>query len=426
MRSKSLSNGLQAVFAMFIVTLFAASAPAAEKKLHDFNGSDGANPLYGSLIRDAAGNFYGTTSTDGDSGGGTVFELTPNGSGGWTEKKLHNFDNGYRSTDGFYPRAGLIFDAAGNLYGTTYEGGDYGGGTVFELTPNGSGGWTEKKLHNFGNGTDGSGPQATLIWDAAGNLYGTTTYGGSAPCGPGCGTVFEMTPNGSGGWTEKKLHNFNPFNGSDGKFPTGGVIFDRAGNLYGTTTYGGTHQCNLDGCGMVFEVSPNGIGGWTERNLHNFGNGTDGTNPYAGLIFDSAGNLYGTTSSGGDYGYGTVFEMTPREGGGWTEKKLHNFGTGTDGAIPEASLIFDAAGNLYGVTDNGGDYTQGTVFEMTPNGSGGWTEKKLHNFGSGTDGEIPEGGLIFDGDGNLYGTTRLGGAHSCGFFGCGTVFEVTP
>jgi uncharacterized repeat protein (TIGR03803 family) len=247
------------------VTLFATSTWAAshESVLHAFKprGTDGANPSAG-LIFDAAGNLYSTTGLGGTYNVGTVFELTPNGSGGWTEKVLHNFNN--NGTDGASPNA-VIFDAAGNLYGTTNQGGDYGAGTVFELTPNGSGGWTEKKLHNFGNGTDGASPNA-VIFDAAGNLYGTTEQGGVY----NAGTVFEMTPNGSGGWTEKKLYSFG-INGTDGTYPYVGLIFDTAGNLYGTTNQGGDY-----GAGTAFEMTPNGSGGWTEKKLHNFGNGTMG------------------------------------------------------------------------------------------------------------------------------------------------------
>ncbi len=259
----------------------------------------------------------------------------------------------------------MIIDAAGNLYGTTEYGGDYscggpGCGTVFELMPTEGGGWTEKKLHNFGNGTDGVFPLADLNLDVAGNLYGTT-YGGGGLCSYGCGTVFELTPNGNGNWTEKVLHSFND-NGTDGDLPYAGLIFDAAGNLYGTTVAGGSSYA-----GTVFELTPHGNGNWTEKVLHSFSNvGTDGASPFAGLIFDAAGNLYGTTTYGGNHP-GTVFELTPTGGGDWTEKVLHSFSNvGTDGAYPYGGLIFDAAGNLYGTTYLGGTYNYGTVFEVTP------------------------------------------------------------
>src|SRR5271167_2135923 len=341
----------------------------------------------------------------------------------WSDKVLHNFnDNG---TDGYYPYASLIFDAAGNLYGTTSFGGAYGYGTVFELTPTAGGGWTETVLHSFGNGTDGAEPYASLIFDAAGNLYGTTQYGGIYHVG----TAFELTPTAGGGWTATVLYNFGSRSGSgtDGYWPSS-LILDAAGNLYGTTQSGGTH-----GVGMVFELTPTADGGWTEQVLHNFGSsGTDGAFTQAGLIFDAAGNLYGTTFEGGSYILGTVFELTPTAGGGWTETVLHSFGNGTDGAYPYASLIFDAVGNLYGTTQHGGTYNFcsggcGTVFELTPTAGGDWTEQMLLNF-NGTDGANPDVGLIFDAAGNLYGTTQSGGTyHNCnGGFYCGTVFELMP
>jgi uncharacterized repeat protein (TIGR03803 family) len=257
MRSKRLPGGLMAALVIFAAALLMTSTFAAAQVqgqvLHNFNGTDGAYSQAG-LIFDAAGNLYGTTAGGGTSFAGTVFELTPIAGGGWTEKVLHNFNND--GTDGYLLYAGLVMDAAGNLYGTTYEGGTYNGGTVFELTPTAGGGWTEQVLWSFGNGTDGIEPQADLIFDAAGNLYGTTRVGGAY----GPGTVFELTPTGSGGWTERVLHNFN---GMDGNNLSGGLIFDAAGNIYGTTGFGGT-----DDKGTVFELSPAAGGGWTEQALH--------------------------------------------------------------------------------------------------------------------------------------------------------------
>src|ERR1022692_2364418 len=286
MRGKRLSIRLRAVLAIFAAALFVAStwAAAQEKVLHNFNhdGTDGWRPEAG-LIFDAAGNLYGTTSQGGSSAVGAVFELTPAAGGTWTEKVLHSFLND--GTDGVNPVAGLIFDGAGNLYGTTYQGGTYGDGTVFELTPAAGGTWTEQVLHNFNyDSTDGAGPHAGLIFDAAGNLYGTAASGGTYSYG----TAFELTPAAGGTWTEKVLWNFG--SGADGSYPQGGLIFDAAGNLHGTTTSGGAH-----GPGTVFELMPAGGGTWSERVVHSFGNGADGSGPYAGLIFDAAGNLYGTT-----------------------------------------------------------------------------------------------------------------------------------
>jgi uncharacterized repeat protein (TIGR03803 family) len=372
MRGKKCFIGLRAILAIFTVTLLVTSTRAAaqEEVLYSFhydNGTDGYAPSAG-LIFDTAGNLYGTTywggtySCPGSHGCGTVFELTPIAGGGWTEQVLHSFGSG---TDGIWPSAGLTFDAAGSLYGTTSWGGTYGYGTVFELTPAPGGGWTEKVLHNF-NGTDGAAPYAGLIFDAAGHLYGTTKEGGAY----GYGAIFELARSVSavgGGWTEKVLHSFNS---TDGAGPVAGLIFDAGGKLYGTTIQGGTYND-----GAVFELarSVSAVGGsWTEKVLHSF-NSTDGAGPVAGLIFDAVGNLYGTTLYDGTYencdygaGCGTVFELTSIVGGGWTEQVLHSFGGGADGQNPQAGMIFDAAGNLYGTTNVGGDEGGGTVFEIRP------------------------------------------------------------
>ena len=399
MRVKRPSIRLIATLAIFMTILFAGGtqAAAADNVLHSFNndGTDGHAP-YAGLIFDAAGNLYGTTYEGGTLGYGTVFELTPAGGGTWTEKVLYTFSN----TDGANPYAGLIFDTAGNLYGTTLQGGTHGFGTVFELTPAAGGTWTEKVLHDFNNdGTDAADPKAGLIFDAAGNLYGTAVEGGAHRGG----AVFELTPAGGGAWTEKVLYSFVAGGG-----PYGGVIFDGAGNLYGTTSGGGTSNA-----GTVFELTPAGGGSWTEQDLLDF-NGTNGAYPWAGLIFDAAGNLYGTTTQGGTYNAGTAFELMPAGGGTWTEKVLHSFGNGTDGSSPQAGLIRDAAGNLYGTAFAGGSYGGGTVFRLNAQG-----EVLLQNF-SGADGLDPNAGLIFDATGNLYGTTVFGGASNEG-----AVFEIT-
>ena len=336
------------------------------------------------------------------------------------EEVLHSFGKGM---DGRFPEAGLTIDSKGNLYGATGEGGADGGGMVFELTPKAGGGWTEKVLHNFpSDDKDGAYPLASLVFDTAGNLYGTTEYGGSEASG----TVFELTPEAGGKWTEKVLHSFHD-NGKDGYDPEARLILDTAGNVYGTTTYGG----GASTYGTVFELTPKAGGRWAEKVLHRFDyNGKDGVNPYAGLILDTAGNLYGTTGGGGAYTYGTVFELTHKAGGKWTEKVLHNFNdNGKDGYLPAASLIFDSAGNLYSTTNVGGASGAGcggegcgTVFELTPKAGGRWTEKVLHSFSdNGKDGVSPYAGLIFDAAGNLYGTTYFGGAS-----GVGTAFEIKP
>jgi uncharacterized repeat protein (TIGR03803 family) len=331
----------------------------------------------------------------------------------------------------------LIFDAAGNLYGTTSGGGVHGFGTAYELSPSAGGAWTFTVLHQFlyntAGGVDGAYPRGSLVFDAAGNLYGTTLWGGTGPCTSeanlvGCGTVFELIPLGGGSWGEKTLHSFG--NGTDGTFPDAGLTIDAAGNLYGVTYLGGTGPCMLGGnpgCGIVYELSPGTGGDWAEKLLHQF-NGTDGEAPVGSVIFDAKGNLYGATFSGGANGWGTVFELTSNAGkwGKWGEKVLHSFNeSGSNGASPYSGVAMDAAGNLYGTTSAYGQGGYGNVYELTPSASGHWTEKVLRSFGSTIHsiayGMTPLDSLTIDGSGNLYGTTSAGGAYNGG-----TVFEIKP
>jgi len=389
-----------------IAAALISSTPALTQSgvLHNFGqGTDGLSPS-ASLILDSAGNLYGATYSGGTYNSGIVFELTPGAAGTWDETVIHHFGSGI---DGRNPQASLIFDAAGNLYGTTNAGGPLHYGTVFQLTPVAGGGWTETVIHNF-NSRDGQAPQSSLILDLAGNLYGTSFVGGAY----GLGVAFELMPKGGGVWTEKVLHSFG--HGQDGSYCEAGLILDRAGNLYGTTVNGGTYNE-----GTVFELTSTG-GVWSETILHNFSsNSTDGYQPYAGLIFDAVGNLYGTTFAGGTRGYGTVFELMPSAGGNWTEKALHSFnGTATGGAFAEGGLIFDDLGNLYGTTVGGGPSGFGMVFKLAPNAGGNWSMKVLHSF-NGKDGYLPRTGLAIDAFGNLFATTTSGGAYKQG-----TVFEI--
>jgi uncharacterized repeat protein (TIGR03803 family) len=371
--------------ALVAVAGFSSTAEAQQlTTLYSFTGSgsgDGANPG-ASLIADPAGNLYGTTAGGGASGQGTVFQLDPSGN----PSVLYSFTGG----DGSHPRSALIADAAGNLYGTTINGGANDAGTVFQLTPSG----TLNVLYSFTGGSDGALPFAGLIADAAGNLYGTTNGGGAG----GQGTVFRLDPSGT-------LTVLYSFTGGNDASPWAGLIADAAGNLYGTTEGG-------DGPGEVFQLTPSG----TLNVLHNF-TGPDGAVPHGGLITDAAGNLYGTTHNGGTSGYGTVFQLTPS--GALTV--LHSFSGGGDGAYPEAGLIADIAGNLYGTTYGGGAGAPGTVFQLTPSGALG----VLHSFTGGSDGGRPVADLIADAAGNLYGTTSTGGATASCPGGCGTVFELS-
>lgn len=414
MQNTGVSRGLIALLTIsaLAVLLTTARATAEEEKVLHNCGSrsnDGILP-YAGLVSDAAGNLYGTTQEGGVYHLGTVFELSHTEGGFWTEKVLHNFGN---KGDGEEPKGGLIFDAAGNLYGTTSQGA-HSGGVVFELSPKTGGAWTEEILHTFKgafNSGEGAAPLSSLTFDAAGNLYGTTSAGGIGDEG----TIFELTPTTSGPWTEKILQIFSN-NGADGGSPQGNLIFDTLGNFYGTTVNGGA-----SGDGVVFEMTPTGGGNWTEAILHSFSStGGDGQFPSSGLTFDAAGNLYGTTLAGGAFNYGTVFELSSSAGGNWTETILLNFNT-TDGEYPIAGLISDAHSNLYGTTGSGGANGYGAVFVLTPVIGGGWAETVLYSFGNFPDGQTPEGGLIFDTSGRrLYGTTYFGGTND------GTVFEITP
>jgi uncharacterized repeat protein (TIGR03803 family) len=401
------------------VALLAGIAQSEEKVIYSFSDPGGAVAPISNLISDASGNLYGTAFYGGTNGDGMVFELSPS-SGVWQMSILHSFN--YNGIDGVWPTAGLVFDGAGNLYGTTEFGGIencglIGCGTVFELSPAGDGSWTETILHQFDN-TDGYEAHAGVVLDAAGNLYGTTATGGAS----GQGTVYELSPGANHHWTYHMLHDFTGL--SDGGIPYGGVILDHAGNLYGMTAQGGGSSANCKyGCGVVFELyAPKG-GDRSGTVLHYFGrDDNDGWYPQAGLVFDQAGNLYGTAGQGGANHSGVVFELSPAGNNQWQETLLYTFDCCNDAANPDGDLIFDSAGNLYGVTlDGGGPHNWGTAFELTP-GSTQWTETILHDFHlNGFDGANPGTTLLLDGAGNLYGTTSRGGTADEG-----AVFEIVP
>ena len=398
-----LSTALLAVGLLTLAAAPGAWAASQYTTLFTFTvgHDDGIRPR-GGLVFDQAGNLYGTTSRGGAHGAGTVFKLTPNGDGTWAQNVLYSFKAG---NDGAGPEASLIFDQGGNLYGTTAEGGSSNGGTVFKLTPKGSV-WIESVLYSFAAG-NGYAPVAELIFDTAGNLYGTTSMGGAH----GSGTAFRLTPNG----TESVLYSFcSATNCSDGNGPMAGVIFDQSGNLYGTTSRGGALNQ-----GTVFKLSPNG-GSRRHSVLHSFTGTKDGSDPLAGLIFDTIGNLYGTTSSGGANGLGVVFKLAPNANGSWQERVLRNFTGSKGGANPAAGLIFDQNGNLCGTTIRGGPHEHGVAFRLEPNTGGGWHETVLVYFNE-HPGAVPYSGLILDTLGNLYGTTFGQGA-----FDPGSVYEITP
>jgi uncharacterized repeat protein (TIGR03803 family) len=376
--------------------VFKLNSSGQETVLYNFSGSDGESP-YAGLTMDAAGNIYGTTSGGGSKGLGVVYKINTAGH----ERVLHNF----KGADGRSPYAGVTLDAAGNLYGTTLHGGARGYGVVYKLNPSGH----ETVLYSFTGGADGGSPEAGVILDAAGNLYGTTGYGGLTPGDDGCGVVFKLDTAGH----ETVLHAFT--GSDDGCSPTGGVTLDSAGNLYGTTTIGGTANK-----GVVFKLDASG----NETVLYSFQGLQGGSFPDAGVILDSAGNLYGTASGGGAAEGGVVYKINTAG----QQTVVYSFPAGA-GAFPNAGVTLDATGNLYGTTTTGGTWNAGAVYKMNPSGR----EIVLYSFTGGADGGTPQSGVVFDAEGNLYGTTVNGGSAtlpSCagpsGQQGCGVVYKIDP
>jgi uncharacterized repeat protein (TIGR03803 family) len=422
MRSKKLFSTGKPTFVIFIALLLASAIIPTQaqarkfKVLHTFHGRDGAGPG-GVLVLDSAGDLYGTTAGGGSGkcsqfGCGAAFKLDKAGKQVW----MHSFNG----ANGLNPYAGLLA-ASGSLFGTTLYGGDTncvppeGCGTVFKLSKTGK----ETLLHKFTGDPDGFFPEALLVEDTDGNLYGTTYVGGSS----GNGAVFRIDHAGK----ETILYSFT--GGSDGCFPYPGVILDSGGDLYGVASEGGNGFCN-SGDGVVFKVDSSG----RETVLHAFGGG-DGANPSSVLLFDKKGNLYGTTALGGNsgcgLGCGVVFELTPQSGGHWSETVLYSFCSQTnctDGETPGTGpLVRDSSGNLYGTTYFGGAYRNcngdgcGVVFKLDSTGK----ETVLHSFSGGADGALPFAGLTTDSSGNLYGTTTGGGATCYTSHTCGVLFKIT-
>jgi uncharacterized repeat protein (TIGR03803 family) len=405
--------------ALVLVTI--AQAQATEKVIKNLYTP---NPN-GGLIFDQNGNLYGTT--DGAYRKyGTVFKLRHYSNGVWGNRLLYGFTG---TTDGAYPHSHPIFDSAGNLYGATRAGGTnycpyttqaLSCGVVFELMPTPTGQWTEKVLYNFKGGMDGANPSAGVISDSAGNLYGTTAFGGFFH-----GTVFKLMHSPNGTWSEKVLYRFT--GDTDGGGPSGGLVLDTAGNLYGTTVIGGN-----TGHGTIFELSPGPSGTWTFRSLHSFCSRVgcrDGAGSSLGVILDSHGNLYGVTSLGGNVpcfaneaGCGTAFKLSRGQNGTWAFNLLYLFCSlpaCADGAQLGGGLILDSAGNLYGTTTTGGSANQGTVFKLSHVSGSPWTDDVLYSFCAlpqCADGFEPTGSLVRDSAGNLYGTTPVGSK----------VFEIIP
>ena len=356
--------------------------------VHNFTGgSDGGSPVDG-LMMSANGGLFGTTSSGGTAGLGTVFKI----GGHDTQTVLHSFQGG---ADGATPNGGVIDDTSGTMFGTTTAGGASGAGTVYSER-----GTTETVLYSFAGGTgDGATPQAGLVMDAKGNLYGTTSAGGAS----GNGTVFELVApkRKTGAWTETVLYSFGT--GTDGAAPVGRVIFDAAGNLYGTTSTGGT-----SGYGTVFQLQPGAT--WKENILHSFQNADDGYTPYAGLVADGSGNFYGAATAGGSNGGGTLFELSPSDGGFTFSVITSVPGWGVSGTFRD--VLVQPNGVIYATTHCDGANNAGTIYELTPSG-GSWTYNLLYTFTGGSDGLYSISNLVLKA-GKLYGTTIYGGANNAG------------
>lgn len=387
--------------------------------IHNFSGGgDGKTPDTGTL--DGAGNFYGTTEAGGSNqpncgstGCGTVFKLTQK-NGAWVLSTLYNFTGG---SDGNAPRAGLTLGPDGSIYGSTVGGGGHGFGTVYKLQPSFTFcrsilcPWNETILHRFTAGSDGADPSGLVIFDHSGNLYGTTRGGGGSPnctADDGCGVVYELTPAG-GSWTESLLYTFA--GGADGAYPATGVVLNSAGDFFGTCSGGPSNN------GVVYQLSPSGSG-WSKSFIYQFTGMSDGYGP-VGVSIDSAGNLYGATDFGGAGGGGTVYELSPQNGG-WLYSLLYPLTGNPSSYGPVARLTMDAAGNLYGTTLQGGEFGAGSVFKLTP-AMGSWAYTSLHDFTGGDDGSNPGSRVVLDAQGDVYGATTSGGA-----FNYGVAFKISP
>lgn len=398
MSGRKAVSAVAAVSVVLLLTLSSASPAwgASYKVLYKFRGKGDGQYPDAPLIFDAAGNLYGTTGPDDSRSNGTVFKLTPQPDGSWTEQVLYTF------TDENFPFSRLAFDSAGNLYGTTYDCSGNTFGTVFQLTPNPGRAWTKTTLHTF-DGSDGAWPWGDLIFDAAGNLYGTASD-----------TAFEMTPQHDGTWAFTVIHTFKGPRYGDGDSSLAGMIFDTSGNLYGTTAAGGTGNCDGLGCGTVFELTPNPDGSWGESILFSFSRVQEFPYPTSAVTFDAHGNLYGALGSlSTKY---KIYRLRHHPDGSWTKRTIKVL-KGTPNILTRNGVIIDAAGNLYGVTTMGGRYDSGTVFKLVPQPQGSWELITLHIF---KNHNYPVATLLMDSSGTLYGTTTQGGN------GYGLVFEITP
>jgi uncharacterized repeat protein (TIGR03803 family) len=395
------------VIALSYASLFLPIAAPAQtvRILHAFSGPDGAYAS-GRLVFDSAGNLYGTTYNGGEKrDNGVVYELSPAADGSWTETVIYSFAGG---NDGKNPHAGIIFDKAGNLFGTTFMGGRYDAGTVFELSPAIGGGWTEKVLYSFlPHHNDAITPSFPLVMDASGNLFGCALGGAE-----GIGAVFELTPVANGRWKESVILDGDV----DGSYFQG-LAFDQAGNLYVEAFYGGTA-----GNGTIQRLTHTAAG-WQRGIVHSFQAGSDGSNPEGGLTFQPPNRILGVTPSGGTFDYGTAFKLVPAQGGTWSETILYNFGTdggSSDAISPIFPLTIGGPGKVFGLTGAGGSLGQGAAFELTDT-SEGWAENILYSYPGGQTPENANDGFVLDGAGNLYAVDSYQTPDNYG-----AVYEITP
>ena len=398
-----------AVTLLLMVILVSAASASTTRVIYSFAGGNDGAYADTDLVADSAGNLYGTSVQDGRFGSGTVFRLSPSANG-WTHTVLYSFTGG---ADGGEPYKGVTLDSAGNLYGTAVTGGtgpcEGGCGVVYQLTRS-SGGWIQKVIHNF-TGADGSGPGSPVSFDVHGNLYGMTPTGGTN----GLGTIYQLRPSATGNWTLNVIHTFTGT--PDGSGGSAGRLIFRSGQLYGVATTGGAN-----GAGTAFRLSRTPVGEWNIQILYAFKGQPDASFPYGGLLFDTAGNLYGTSYYGGTNGLGAVYKLAYKSGV-WTESVLYSFQGGSDGSSPISTLVPDSSGNLYGTTSEGGISTGcgcGTIFRLAPAANATWTEVILYRFHGAPDGAFPYNGMLAIGV-KFYGTTTQGGVG-----GDGAIFEFTP
>lgn len=401
---------VRAVLAVVAALVGSAWAANTTQVIYSFAGGSGGEYTDTELVMDSAGNLYGTSVQGGTFGGGTVFEVTSSGSG-WNHTVLYNFTGG---ADGGEPYKGVTLDAHGNLYGTAVTGGggscEGGCGVVYKLT-NSGGSWTQGVIHTFTGGDDGSGPGSPVAFDKHGNLYGMTPTGGAM----GFGVVYEMKPGANGSWNLGVIHAFT--GGTDGLGGSAGrLLLDAAGNVYGVSTVGGAN-----GFGNVFEIMPSG-GKWQLTTLYSFKDQPDGASPYGGVIFDTDGNLYGTTYYAGANDVGTAYKLA-HNNGSWTESVIYNFKGGSDGDSPISTLVRDATGHLYGTTSDGGAASCGcgTIFRLAPGSGGTWTESIVYRFPGAPKAGFAYNGMVSDGKGNFYGATVHGGTGNDG-----AIYKLTP